>query len=65
MYTQQELDQILAQRKKRWLLLAIPEVILVACLVYSLVIRVEWLTTLISCIAGGLLILFMIWRLSP
>ena len=57
MYTQQELDQILTQRKKRWLLLAIPEVIVVACLVYSLVIRVEWLSTLCSCIAGGGLIL--------
>ena len=65
MYTQQELDQILAQRKKRWLLLAIPEVILVACLVYSLVIRVEWLTTLISCIAGGLLIFIYDLALKP
>ena len=65
MYTQQELDQILAQRKKRWLLLAIPEVILVACLVYSLVIRVEWLTTLISCIAGGLLIFVYDLALKP
>lgn len=41
MYTQQDLDQINAQEQKRWRLLVIPEVLLLAVLVYSLVIRVE------------------------
>lgn len=65
MYTQQELNQILAQRKKRWQLLAIPEVLLVACLIYSLVIRVEWLTTLLSCLIGGLLIFVYDLSIKP
>ena len=46
MYTQQDLDQINAQEQKRWRLLVIPEVLLLAALVYSLVIRVEWLDEL-------------------
>ena len=65
MYTQQDLEQILAQKKKRWLLLAIPEAILIAVLVYSLVIRVEWLTTLTWCLAGGLLIFVYDLTIKP
>ncbi len=52
MYTQQDLDQVIAQEKKRWLLLAVPEVLLLAGLVVSLVVRIEWLTTLLSCVIG-------------
>lgn len=56
MYTQQDLDQINAQEQKRWRLLVIPEVLLLAALVYSLVIRVEWLTTVLTCVMAFLFI---------
>ena len=56
MYTQLDLDQINAQEQKRWRLLVIPEVLLLAALVYSLVIRVEWLTTALTCVMAFLFI---------
>ena len=65
MYTQTDLEQILAQKKKRWMLLAIPEAILLACVVYSLVIRVEWMTSLFSCLAGALLIFVYDLAIKP
>lgn len=52
MYTEQDLTSIRAQQKKRWLLLAIPCTILLAVLVVSLIVRLEWLTTLSTIFIG-------------
>ncbi len=65
MYTQSDLEQTLAQKKKRWMLLAVPEAVLVAVIVYSLVIRQEWLTSLTSCVAGALLIFVYDLAIKP
>lgn len=55
-YTEQDYIAISAQLKKRWLIAAIPCVLLLAVLVYSLVIRQEWLTTTCTILIGVILI---------
>lgn len=65
MYTQQDLDELLAQRKRRWLMLAIPEIAMLAGVVVSLVVRIEWLTTLLTCLMGALLIFCYDLLLKP
>ena len=56
MYTEQELTNIRNQQKKRWLILLIPCLILLAVIVYSLTIRLEWLTSAATVVIGVLLI---------
>ncbi|MBQ8653583.1 MAG: hypothetical protein IJ507_01490 [Clostridia bacterium] len=56
MYTEQDLIAIRAQQKKRWLTLAVPCMVLLCGLIASLVVRVEWLTSLITIIIGVILI---------
>ena len=65
MYTQQDLDELLAQKKRRWLMLAIPEIAMLAGVVVSLVVRIEWLTTLLTCLMGALLIFCYDLLLKP
>ena len=55
-YTEADYAAIAQQYKKRWLILAAPCVLLFAVLVYSLCIRVEWLTTACTIVIGVLLI---------
>ena len=55
-YTEADYHAILRQQKKRWIILAIPCVLLLAVLVVSLIIRLEWLTVAATIIAGVLLI---------
>jgi len=55
-YAETDLTAIRAQKKKRWLALAIPCAVLAAVLVYSLVIRLEWLTSAATILIGVILI---------
>ena len=56
MYSEKDLQEIRSQRKRRWIVLLIPVAALAAVLVASLVVRMEWLTTLSTILAGVLLI---------
>lgn len=56
LYTEQDLNDIKAQQKKRWLVLGIPGALLLIGLIISLVVRIEWLTTLLTVLFGALLI---------
>ena len=56
LYTEQDLNAIKAQQKKRWLVLGIPGTLLLIGLIVSLVVRIEWLTTLLTVLLGSLLI---------
>lgn len=58
MYTQQDLDTIRGQLKKRYGLLAIPAIVLLGLIVYSLVIRNEVMSTVCG-IALGVLLVFV------
>lgn len=55
-YSQSDLTAIRAQKSKRWLALGIPCAVLAAALVYSLVIRLEWLTSAATIVIGAILI---------
>jgi len=56
MYTEQELTGIQSQQKKRWVALAVPEVVLLAGLVASLMVRQERVTVIITLVMGVLMI---------
>ena len=56
MYTESDLQSVLAQRKRRWAILLIPVAVLAAVLIGSLIVRIEWLTTAMTIIGGALLI---------
>ncbi|MBQ3156639.1 MAG: hypothetical protein IJB81_06895 [Clostridia bacterium] len=56
LYTQADLDAMNQQLRKRWVLLAIPCCILLAGLVSSLVIRLQWLSILTTIAIGAILI---------
>ena len=55
-YSEADLTAICAQKKKRWLALCIPCALLAAVVVYSLVIRLEWLTSAATILIGVILI---------
>ena len=56
MYTEQDLIHIKDQQKKRWMALGIPCLILLGGLIASLVVRIEWLTALLTILIGAILI---------
>ena len=56
MYTEAELTAVRAQEKRRWITLMIPVALMLAVLVVSLVVRIEWLTDVATLLAGVLLI---------
>ena len=64
-YAEADLIAIKQQKKKRWMLLAIPCVILFILLVYSLVIRLEWLTSASTIVIGVLLIAGYDFAIKP
>lgn len=64
-YTLQDLEQINAQKKKRLFVLMLPCLLLLAVLVYSLTIRVQWLTTVVTILLGVVLIFGYTVFLSP
>ena len=56
LYTEADYTAIRQQKNKRWLLLLIPVVLLLAVLVYSLVIRLQVLTMLCTILIGVILV---------
>lgn len=56
LYTEADYTAIRQQKNKRWLLLLIPVVLLLAILVYSLVIRLQVLTMLCTILIGVILV---------
>ncbi|MCH5286083.1 MAG: hypothetical protein J1E43_01560 [Christensenellaceae bacterium] len=56
MYAENDLQEVLAQRRRRWIVLLIPVAALAAVLIASLVTRTEWLTSCATILAGSLLI---------
>ena len=56
LYTETDFSDISRELKKRWVYLLLPCALLAALLVFSLVIRVEWLTTASTIVAGVILI---------
>lgn len=64
-YHEADYSAIRQQMKKRWLMLLIPIVILLAALVYSLVIRVEWLTSGATILIGVILIAGYDFAIKP
>lgn len=65
MYTEQDLTAIRAQQKKRWGLLALPCLILVGVIVYSLTVRIQWLTIAATLLLGALFIFFFEMTIRP
>ena len=55
-YSDTDLTAIRTQKNKRWLTLLIPCAVLAAVLVYSLTIRLEWLTSVATILIGVILI---------
>lgn len=55
-YCEADYTAIIAQQRKRWLILCIPCVLLAAVLIVSLVVRMEWLTSVSTILIGALLI---------
>ena len=56
MYTEEDLNLIRAQQKRRWLALGVIAAAVLAAIVYSLVIRLEALTTALTILLGVVLI---------
>ena len=56
MYTEKDLQLVLDQRRRRWIMLLIPLTLLLAVLIYSLIPRIQWLTIAATIVGGVLLI---------
>lgn len=64
-YTEADYTAIKQQKNKRWLLLLIPCAVLLAVLIYSLVIRLEWLTSAATILIGAILIAGYDFAIKP
>ena len=64
-YTEADYTSIKQQKNKRWIALGIPCAIMLAVIVYSLVIRLEWLTTACTIIIGVILIAGYDFSIKP
>ena len=65
MYTQQDLDNIREQRRKRWFALAIPSSILTAIIIATFVIRIEMATTLLSIVLVAMILFVYDMHIKP
>jgi len=65
LYTEQDLTNIRQQQKKRWQLLCIPCAVLLAIIIVSLFIRVEWLTSGATILLGCSLVFFYSLTIRP
>lgn len=65
MYTKQDFDDLTAQLKKRRLILSLPCILLLGLIVYSLIIRLMWLTIALSILLGIVLIFGITMFISP
>lgn len=64
-YSENDLNAIKQQKNKRWILLAIPCMLLLAVMLYSLMIRLEWLTSGSTVLLGVLLIAGYDFAIKP
>lgn len=64
-YTEADYSAIHKQMNRRWLMLLIPIVVLLAVLVYSLMIREEWLTSGATILIGVILIAGYDFAIKP
>lgn len=64
-YTEADYSTIRKQMNKRWLLLLIPIAVLLVVLVYSLIVRMEWLTTASTILIGAILIAGYDFAIKP
>lgn len=64
-YTEADYSAIRQQMKKRWTILLIPIAVLLAVLVYSLIIRVEWLSSTATIVIGVILIAGYDFAIKP
>lgn len=64
-YTQQDYASLCTQKNKRLILLLIPCLLLLGAVIYSFVIRVQWLTTLLTIVLGTVLLFGYTMFLSP
>ena len=64
-YTENDLNAIKQQKHRRWTALLIPCVILLAVMIYSFVIRLEWLTSAATILIGVLLIAGYDFAIKP
>ncbi len=64
-YTEADYNAIRQQMKKRWTILMIPIAVLMAVLVYSLIIRVEWLSSAATIVIGVILIAGYDFAIKP
>ena len=64
-YTEADFSAIKQQISKRWKLLLLPIVLLIITVVYSLTIRLEWLTSAASVVIGVILIAGYDFAIKP
>lgn len=64
-YTEADYSAIRQQMKKRWTILLIPIAVLLAVLVYSLIFRVEWLSSAATIMIGVILIAGYDFAIKP
>lgn len=65
MYSQTDYQDIDRQFQEKLRLLLIVEALLLGALVYSLVVRLKWLTILLSCVMGAIAIFYTGMTLAP
>ena len=64
-YTEADYAAIRQRKNKRWIALTIPCAVMLAVIVYSLVIRLEWLTSAATIIIGVILIAGYDFAIKP
>jgi len=55
LYTQQNLQDIRQQQKKRWMAVGIPAALLFIGMIVGFILRIEWITIACTAVAGVLL----------
>ncbi len=65
MYTQHDLDAINKQLKRRVLFWLIPEILLLGLVVYSFILRIEWLTSLMFALLCAVVLFSLVMLILP
>lgn len=65
LYTEQDFATIKAQKNKRQMAVLLPALLMLAAIVYSLILRLEWLTVLLTILLGAYLIFMHGIYLAP
>lgn len=64
-YNEADYNAILRQKNRRWLMLLLPIAVMLAVVIYSLVIRLEWLTSAATILIGAILIAGYDFAIKP